>query len=179
MSDVFIEYLVKRKNTAKTALAKAGIVAAALIISVILIMFSGVLGAFSMLGTLAIFGAAYGAYYLITSMNVEFEYAVTNGEMDIDRIVSQRKRSRIVTLNCREAEAFGRYRPNEHAAKSYQTKIFACDSPDSGDLWYCAARIKDKGLTLIVFNANEKMINGIKPFLPKPVMHEAFKMGAV
>lgn len=178
MQDVFVEYLVKRKNTPKIMLAKIGAVAGALGVCVFVIMFSGLLGPFSMIGTLVGFGALYGGYYLVTSMNVEFEYAVTNGEIDMDRIIAQRKRRRIVTVNCREVEGFGRYKAAEHASKNYQTKIFACDDPDSADLWYCSLRLKDKGLTLVVFNANEKMLNAIKPFLPKPIMHEAFRVGA-
>ncbi|MCL2033247.1 MAG: hypothetical protein FWG94_00790 [Oscillospiraceae bacterium] len=174
MNDIFIEYMVKRKNTPQTALIKAGIVAAAVFIAILCFLFSGILGPLSIIGPLVAFGALYGGYYLITSMNVEFEYAVTNGEIDFDKIIAQRKRVRLATANCRDAEAFGRYKQAEHANKPYQTKIFACDSPDSQDVWYIAVRIKDKGLTLIAFNANDKMLNGVKPFLPRQIMHDAF-----
>ena len=174
MNDIFIEYMVRRKNTPQTTLMKVGIVAAAVFAAMLCFLFSGALGPFSIIGTLVAFGALYGGYYLITSMNVEFEYAVTNGEIDIDKIVAQRKRVRLAGANCREVEAFGKYKQAEHASKQYQTKIFACDSPDSENLWYLAARLKEKGLTLVVFNANEKMLSAVKPFLPRPIMHEAF-----
>ena len=179
MPDVFIEYLVKRKNTIKLSLAKVGIGTAAVAVAFAALAFSGLLGdMFSMLGPIAAAGAVYGAYLLITSLSIEFEYIVTNGEMDVDKIIYQRKRKRLVTVKCREAEAFGRYKPEEHAGKNYQTRIIACDSPDSDDIWYFTSRIKDKGLTLVVFNANEKMLTAIKPFLPKPIMHSVFRIGA-
>jgi predicted mannosyl-3-phosphoglycerate phosphatase (HAD superfamily) len=114
---------------------------------------------------------------LVTAQSVEFEYAVTNGEIDFDKIVAQRKRTRFASVNCREVEGFGRYKAAEHQSREYAGRIFACDSPDSESLWYLVTRLKDKGLTLIVFNANDKMLNGIKPFLPRPIMHEAFKFG--
>lgn len=174
MNDVFIEYMVKRKSTPQTALIRVGIVLAAILAAALCFILSGLLGPFSMIGTVVALGALYGGYYLITALNVEFEYAVTNGEMDIDKIVAQRKRTRLATVNCRTVEAFGKYRPDEHAAKQYQTKIFACDSAESDAVWYLAARMKDKGLTLIVFNMNEKMLEAVKPFLPRPVMHKAF-----
>lgn len=176
MQDVFIEYMVRRKNTTQIMLKKVGIVVGALVLSMILFVLSGALGVFSILGTLAGAGALYGGYILLTSQNVEFEYAVTNGEIDIDRIMAQRKRQRLVTVNCRQVEAFGKYKAGEHAQKTYGNKIFACDAPDSGDVWYCTVK-KEKGLTLVVFNASERMLNGIKPFLPRPIMHEAFKTG--
>lgn len=175
MQDVFIEYLVKRKSTPQTTLAKAGIIAAVILVSLACITFSGFLGPFSTFGLLIAAGAVYGGYYLLTSMNLEYEYAVTNGDLDIDKIVAQRKRRRIVSVNCRQVEAFGRYNADEHANKGYQTKIMACDSPNSQELWYCVIRLKEKGQTLVVFNASEKMLSGIKPFLPRPIMHEAFR----
>lgn len=178
MQDIFIEYLVKRKSTPQIVFAKIGLVIAAVFVCLLLFLFGSALGPFAMMGPLLGIGAIYGAYYMVTSLNLEFEYAVTNGELDIDRIAAQRKRRRLVTVNCRQVEDFGKYKPEEHASKAYQTTILACDSPDSDDVWYCVAKIKDKGLTLIVFNANEKMLNGIKPFLPRPVMHAAFKVGA-
>lgn len=176
MQDVFIEYMVRRKNTPQITLKKLGIVLGATVVSALLLVFGGALGAFSFLSTLGAIGVIYGAYILLSAQNVEFEYSVTNGEIDIDRILAQRKRQRLVTVNCRQVEAFGKYKDSEHAQKTYGNRIFACDSKDSADLWYCVAH-KEKGQTLVVFNASEKMLNGIKPFLPRPIMHEAFKVG--
>lgn len=177
MQDVFIEYLVKKQKTPATLLLKILVVLAAAVISFAAIMFGGALGAFSIVAPLLAVGACYGAYYLITSMNIEYEYSVTNGELDIDQITAQRKRKRLVTVNCRDVEAFGKYKAAEHQGKNYQTKVLACDYPDNPDLWYAAIRLKQSGLTLVVFNANQKMLDGMKPFLPRPIMHEAFRVG--
>lgn len=177
MQDIFIEYLVKRERTAQTTLLKIGIVLLAVLICAAALLFGGALGALSMLAPLLAVGAVYGAYYLITSMNVEYEYSVTNGELDVDQIIAQRKRKRLVSVNCKEVEAFGRYKAAEHQGKNYQTKIIACDNIANPELWYCAVRLKQSGLTLVVFNANQKMLDGIKPFLPRPIMHEAFRLG--
>jgi hypothetical protein len=175
MQDIFIEYLVKRQNTAMQTLLKVLLIIGAVIVAVAAMMFSSLLGALSILGPLLAVGAIYGAYLLITGMNIEYEYSVTNGDLDIDQITAQRKRKRLVTVNCKAVEAFGRYKPQEHQGKTYQTKIMACDNPDSEELWHCVIRLKQSGLTLVVFNASPKMLDGIKPFLPRPIMHEAFK----
>lgn len=177
MQDIFIEYLVKRQKTPQTTVLKILIVLAAILICAAAMLFGGVLGSLSILAPLLAVGAIYGAYYLITSMNVEYEYSVTNGELDVDQIIAQRKRKRLVTVNCKEVEAFGRYKPAEHQGKSYQTKIIACDNIASPELWYCVVRLKQSGQTLVVFNANQRMLDGIKPFLPRPIMHEAFRVG--
>lgn len=177
MQDIFIEYLVKKQKTPATLLMKVLIVLAALIVVFAALMFGGALGAFSIVAPLLAVGACYGAYYLITSMNVEYEYSVTNGELDVDQITAQRKRKRLVTVNCREVEAFGHYKAGEHQGKSYQTRVMACDHPDNPELWYAVVRLKQSGQTLVVFNANQKMLDGMKPFLPRPIMHEVFRVG--
>jgi len=178
MQDVFIEYMVKRQRTAKTSLLKLLIIVGAIVLAVMLFIFSGFLGAFSFFGAIFAVGLLYGGYFLVTSMNLEFEYSITNGEMDVDKIVAQRKRRRLVTVKWRDIEAFGRYIPSEHAGKTYGTKIFACDTPYNEDLWYCVTRAPQKGQVtqvFLVFNASEKMLEAIKKYLPKQILHAVFK----
>lgn len=175
MQDIFIEYLVKRRSTAKTALLRALIILGAVLVAAAAML--GLPGPLSFLSPVLAIGAIYGAYYLITGMNVEYEYSVTNGELDVDQIVAQRKRKRLVSVNCKEAEAFGRYKAEEHNGKGYQTSIFACDDPRNPDLWYAVIRLQKSGQTLVVFNANQKMLDAIRPFLPRLIQHQAFRMG--
>lgn len=177
MQDIFIEHLVAKQKLPITILLRVLIVLAAVIIAVAAMMFSGVLGPLSILSPLIAVGAIYGAYFLITSMNIEYEYAVTNGELDVDQITAQRKRKRLVSVNCRSVEAFGRYKPAEHQGKTYQTKILACDNPNNEDVWYAVIRLQKSGQTLVVFNATERMLEAMKPFLPRPIMHEVFRVG--
>lgn len=178
MQDVFIEYLVRRRRTPKTTLAKLGLVLAGAFVAFAVFNLSFLLGPFSFVGLLAAFGAVYGAYVLVTNMNIEYEYALTNGEMDVDKIIAQRKRKRLATVRCREVEDFGRYKASEHQNKTYEHKIMACDHPDSEDLWFFVFRHKEKGLTLLVFNANDRMIEGMKSYLPRPIFHRVFRVGA-
>ncbi|HEX3030256.1 MAG TPA: hypothetical protein VHT34_13385, partial [Clostridia bacterium] len=46
-------------------------------------------------------GAIYVAYYLATSKNIEYEYIYTNGELDIDRIIAQKRRRRMFSTSCK------------------------------------------------------------------------------
>ena len=90
--DVFIEYMVKKQNTGKDILLKIFYAGASVVILVGSFLFIPLLGQmFSMFAPLIGFGAVFGAWYLITSMNVEYEYILTNGEMDVDKIVAPPK----------------------------------------------------------------------------------------
>ncbi|MDL2233591.1 hypothetical protein LJC63_08470 [Ruminococcaceae bacterium OttesenSCG-928-L11] len=174
MQDTFIEYMVKKRNPLKITLLKVGVALAGALVAIFAMMVSPFLGAFSFLGVLLAAGALYGAYILITSQNIEFEYSLTNGEMDVDKITAQRKRKRLISLKFKDVEDFGQYKASEHENKQYQTKIIACDHPESDDLWFCSLHYKDKGMTLLVFNASERMLEGLKPYLPRPIFHRLF-----
>ncbi len=179
MSDMdggIIEYMVERKATRRVALTKLGIMAAALLLAALAMALSGagMLGPFGMLGSVIAVAACYGGWRLLKDQDIEYEYSVSGGEIEIDKIAAKRKRTRIVTVNCREVESFGRYKAADHLGREYEARILACDNPDSPNLWYAVARVKEKGLTLVVFNANSKMLDGIKPFLPRRIMYEVF-----
>ena len=178
MQDVFIEYMVKKVRPPIWVLLKIAIVLGAVLLFVLFFILAPFLQAFSMVAILLAFGSVYGAYRLITGMSVEFEYAFTNGEMDIDQIVAQRKRKRLVSVKCREIDDFGRYKASEHENKNYSQKIFACDYPTNEDLWFFAFHHREKGNTLVVFNTSEKMLNSIKMYIPSPIMHRVFRIGA-
>ena len=84
--DTFFEQIIAVKKNGKALAAIIGIWLAAFLVCFVLIMFMGVLGTFSLL--LAA-GALFGAYKLSVRFNVEYEYIVTNGTMDIDKIINK------------------------------------------------------------------------------------------
>lgn len=167
MTDVFVEYMVKKKNTPANLLLRIGIVLLAMALIVVLFFATAYLGEFSFIGTLAMVGVLYGAYFLITSFDVEYEYILTNGEIDMDKIIHQRKRKRVITVSCRDFEDFGRYDAAKHAGSDYKTRLMLCDAPASDSVYYCVVRHKAMGKTLVAFNANEKMLSNIKKYIPR------------
>lgn len=83
--DNFAEYMVKKRPDSRDNAKRAGIIALAVVLcvaSVFLVFVTHI--PFILLITCAII---YGAYFLITGTSVEYEYAVTNGEMDVDKII--------------------------------------------------------------------------------------------
>lgn len=164
--DVFCEYMVRRRTTARIAAQKAVVVAVFLLLSL--------LGAFSLISSPSLYHIAFllpwgisliVTYYLITAMNVEYEYTVTNGEMDVDMIVAKRRRSRLITFHASNVEAFGPYLYQDHSGNRYQDTVMACEHPRAESLWYCVARVPGRGSVLVVFSANQKLLDAIRPFL--------------
>ena len=92
--DVFKEYIVKRELSQGEKTSKIFTIAAAVALAAffILLTFNTTLTLFGfVLAGLSIFIG----YQLITKLFVEYEYILTNADLDIDKIINQAKRNRL------------------------------------------------------------------------------------
>jgi hypothetical protein len=166
--DVFIEQIIKKKMGAKDYL-----IYAAIILGGCLLVFASmlVIPGFSFL---ILVGVCFGAYYLITSRNLEFEYSVTNGDITVDKIINRRKRKRMITTDAHDIEEMGKYKAEEHTAKNYSERLFTSEQDDGSGAWYFVTRHPQKGSVLVVFSPNETTLTAIKPFLSRQVATHVF-----
>lgn len=171
--DVFIEHLVKKRPTGKDIFLKALIILGVLVVA--LLAFTVGLFYIGALSVFLVAGAIYGAWWLLTGMNIEYEYCVTNGDMDVDKIVAQRKRKRLLSLDCRTVEEIGIYIPAAHEHRNYDTRIYACESEKDEGSYYLVFRHNTLHNTLLVFNPSQRVLNGMMPYLPKPLAYQLNK----
>lgn len=94
--DNFFEYMVKRKKTSKDLAITVLVILAALIV-IYLLMYL-MMTPVSMLAFPLQVLVVYLAYRFITTRNVEFEYCVTNGDLDVDKIINRQKRKRVASV---------------------------------------------------------------------------------
>ncbi|MEG1996445.1 MAG: hypothetical protein RR036_02925, partial [Oscillospiraceae bacterium] len=112
----------------------------------------------------------YGAWFLISYLNVEYEYIVTNDEIDIDKIIAKRKRKRVLTVKISNFDSFGIYSQSKHEQRQYQTKIDASALIDDDDTYYAEFRHPQKGKCLLTFSPNEKVLCVIEPIYKRKSM---------
>lgn len=112
----------------------------------------------------------YGAYFIITSRNVEYEYIVTNGDLDIDMIISRRKRKRIFSASCKEFDIVARVKSNSYSpqVQSIAKRIEAVSSLDSDDVYFATLNYKGEK-TVVFFEPDERMLNNFKTFIPRKI----------
>ena len=164
--DTFVEQLVKKKKSAGQILAIVGIILAAVFLLAVSVIFISVVGAFA---AFVIVGVFYGAWYLLTAQNIEYEYCVTNGDIDIDRIVAQRKRQRIVSVSGKKVESAGRYVPEKWAGRQMDRTVIAAPSDREDNLYYFTYHSKKRGHTLVVFQPDDRVKDSFCEGLPKLV----------
>lgn len=167
--DTFMEKLVTKRKTMADHLVTAGIVLAAML----LIMFSMTIQLLQDLGIsfIIIAGIAYLGFRLISSKNVEYEYVVTNGDLDIDKIISKRKRKRIFSANCKEFDIVAPVKSDSYdrSVQEIKKKIDASGNIDSPDAWFVTLNYKGEK-TVVIFEPDERMLKNFKIYIPRKVL---------
>ncbi len=172
--DIFLEHIVKKKKTTKDILTIVGIVLAGFIVSDLVIILSFLipyLGAFSIF---LVFGVWFGVYWLISSRNLEFEYSVTNGEIDVDSIASKRKRKRILSVRVRDiaccASVYDKAHADDYKNKEYTASVIMAASAIDAPGTYFADLVTREGLkTRLFFEPTEQMLEAFVTYNPRNI----------
>ena len=110
-------------------------------------------------------GAIFLAKFLFEGTMTEYEYIVTNDDLDIDKIIGKRKRKRLVTVDLKSVTEMGLYTNNELKA---DVTVMAHDNTGE-DLWYIVCNSPKYGVLAVLFNPDartrENMIGGFEPKL--------------
>lgn len=119
-------------------------------------------------------GIGYVAYVVIVSRRIEFEYALTNGQLEIDKIVNQKKRKNLIDANCRDFEIMAKVASDkfDESVKGISEKIIAVSSLDSQDIYFFITNKKEDEdekakRVLVLFEPNDKMLKSIKAMIPR------------
>lgn len=172
--DVFIEQLVKRKSSPLQFLLKTAIVVFALILFFALIILAPYLQSLSGMMIIGAAGILYGTYYLLSSMNVEYEYISTNGDLDIDKIIAKRKRKRILSVNCKDMEFLKTQSSYSVRREAFGKILDVTQEENHPGNWCFSVRHKTMGKVLVIFTPSQRTLDSIKPYLSKQVMTDAF-----
>lgn len=169
-SDFYAEYMVSKKTDGVTMVKKGligvgGAAAAALFFLFFFAMFP-----LNLAGVALIF---YLTYLLMTNLDVEYEYILSSGEMDVDKIMGKRKRKRLVTAPIGDFTAFGKLSDAPGEAEGCTTVL--ADSGTGEGAYFADFVHKSAGNVRIIFTPSEKILDGIELFLPRQLKAELKK----
>ena len=172
--DIFCEYMVKHKKTMKDNLIAVGLVCLALLLSLILIfvMLTVKTGLGGIL-LLLLVGVWYGAVYLIRRRNLEFEYILTNGVLDIDKIMARSARKRVISINFKDIDVCAPAKDENFRHKLENkdsgAKILDLSGNIEDDNVYFVELVKEGQLFRVFSQPNANILNGIKHANPRQV----------
>ncbi len=172
--DVFLEQLVKHKKTAFDYVKLVLLTLAAVVLTVVGFIANLIFGKYLFgMGYLVLAAIWYGYYLLFQMFNIEYEYILTNSEMDIDKVMSKKGRKSVTSVDFREIEICARVNDSEYKSILENTDGFEKIIDASGDMKednvYFADYHGDNGKRRIYFQPTEKMIDAIYKFNPRCV----------
>lgn len=170
MMDMYAEYIVKRKSDIKTTAIKMLIIFASAVLMYVAIGLTQAYGLIIIMpaSVALIAWAGYRAYLMF---NVEYEYIVTNGELDIDRIIARRGRKRMINVKTTAYELIAPYDDAHRAAYENGNFVKTVDARSSVNaeegVWFIIADIRDTGRVRILFEPTPKMLKIFSDYLPR------------
>ena len=110
----------------------------------------------------------FGAYLGIKFQYVEYEYAFTNGDLDVDRIQAKRKRTRMLEINQRSIQVMAPYTAEyESVTKDYnvtEVRDFS-SSKDAAGRWFFIYQREDGGYSFVVLQPSKRFREAMYRYL--------------
>lgn len=163
MDDFYTEQLIKKQTSSKDTLKKVGLIAVT-VLSVLL--------AFVMpIGIILPIIMIVIDVLVFQSLNVEYEYAFVNGDLDIDKIMNKSRRKRLISV---DAEQMILLAPVGSVELMQYKKAKTCDYTSGNNNANVYALIAtDKGETRqILFEPNETIVEGFFIKAPRKVIRK-------
>lgn len=182
--DVFFEQIIKKKSSPLQKILKIAFIVIAILFIALLVIWAftwltSPIPLYSIIGSLCIgiaFGVAFLTRWYVKRLSIEYEYSITNGDFDIDRILGKSKRDRIISTNCQDFEEFGIYdntAQEKLAHRQFDSKVLSANL-DEEPLYYAVVNHNTAGRVLIVIQPNERIISALKKFIPRTVQNDVF-----
>lgn len=165
--DIFCEQIVKKKKDRSDMLFNITSSLAAITFMIFFIL-SKSLGWIRMFAPFVAVGVVYLLIYVIKQRNVEYEYSITNAEMDLTEIIDMKKRRKLYTINCRNIQCFGEVTPENrpHYKKPVDKICNVTTGRKDVRMYFFIVRNNNETLK-IYFEPTDEMVQKCKKYIPK------------
>ena len=168
MQDIFKEQIIRKKPSTLEILGAIVLsfvyFVLAILIDALITLTIGIQGAFVVL----LAAAVYATYLTIGRLKIEYEYSVTNDELDIDMIVNRKSRKRVLSVRLKEVEVMAHQTKLDKITTVAKTKDFS--SHRTNDTYTFVSK-QNKGLYRIVFEPNADLLEAIGKKMSRSKLH--------
>lgn len=167
MAEVFKEYLIKQKKSPKDMMMQVGLVVGAIVLSVIAFIVGG-----DFIGPLVIVGIVFGTGFLFNKFSREYEYILTNNELDIDVIFNRSSRKRIMTINMKKIDLMASIKDDRYTAelnKAGLKVINASENTNDADTYAIITQSEKYGTCKILITPNNVILDHLYKQAPNKV----------
>lgn len=166
MSDIYKEYLVKRKKKISDLAMQVGIVVLGLVLALLGFSFLG-----GFLGSIVSIIVVFGGYKLFLKIDKEYEYILTNNELDIDVIYSKQDRKRLYSLNMKKIDIMVSVQNKDYENQlKRQAKVINASDGNLTKETYAILVPEDNGYKKILITPDEKFLDYLYKVAPSKVI---------
>ncbi|MBR3630926.1 MAG: hypothetical protein IKN55_10735 [Oscillospiraceae bacterium] len=177
--DQFAEMLVKKLPSSKDDLKRALIITGAAVITLgaVALVFIGY-----PLALVLPVCAIWAAVYLMRMTNVEYEYSVTNGSLDIDKILGQNKRRSMLSIDVGSFTVYGRAGEVSESDAEMTTflagGVSLMGEDDDAEEYYAEFDHPEHGKCCLYFTPDSRFREALEPFLSRTLRQELKRRNA-
>lgn len=162
--DTYLEFIIRKKYTFGKIVLLIFLYTLASVLSVGVFLVAITSPVVMQLSGFLIALLFFGVWLLHKKLSVEYEYILTNDELDVDRIVAKRSRKRLVTVSVKNFDEFGQVEDNSIFKRKREFKVVldASIGKDSINRCYATFYNKHGDRMLLIFNPTSKMTDAFK-----------------
>ncbi|ADU27480.1 hypothetical protein [Ethanoligenens harbinense] len=170
--DTYVECLVKRRTDRVTLALKIGVVLASIALGLGLFFICVATQLLATFGILALLLCIWGGWMILRRFELEYEYILTNFDLDIDVIIAQKKRRRLLSLDLRAIEHFAPFDEahRRQLGEAEVRKRVDASAHDKDGTWYLIVDSKSGGRTLLLFSPDERIQKAVRAANPRAVL---------
>jgi len=163
------ECLIKKEPDNIDVLKKTGIVILAFAGAILSLMLAA---SIAILNSMGVFFAAiviYFAYKLAQTTDVEFEYCIVNGDIDIDRIFAKKRRKRLVSVSADRIEKILPAESDELKSRNDIKKTYFAAMSKKDSTNYAVVFRGNRGMEKVIIADDDKVLLHLQIAMPNKV----------
>jgi uncharacterized membrane protein YdbT with pleckstrin-like domain len=157
--DIFNEQLVRAAKSPKRLFLKILIIVFCIAVAAVVLWFVNYL-----IAILLLIAIGWATWYLYGLQNVEYEYILTNSDLDIDKITAKRSRKRLITLS---VSSFTDWKKAENSDEKAANLTVIDVSGDKGDVYIADCNHDRLGKIRLRFTPNAEFAENIEKVFPR------------
>ena len=118
---------------------------------------------------IGIYGNRYGSIDAESGLSmteVEFEYAITEGDIDIDKIINKSKRTKILSIRLRKFEIIAPVLSDKYSEEYKSLKKVDCSANLEPSATYFAVYTDENERKCLLFDPSQKMLDITEKYCP-------------
>lgn len=174
--DGFCEQVVSRKNGIKQHILAWSIILFFLLLELFFVLLF-VLSFNPFWGTLVLMIGMAAAFIIAKAVpriyRLEYDYSVVGNHIYVDKVIAGKKRKSFNKIEIGNITDFALIE-NDNVPNVKYAKTFDCAESGYEGNHYCVYHEANKGKCLMIFTPNEKIIEGMRPYMTREVVMKYF-----